>query len=107
MGLKKVLSPTRPTGEKIPELYMNDQVDKVHAGLGEANDGVGQINDGLTTAEEGVGNVDKSGLDNVQVLIDGTSEVKNGVGQLGSAIQQLVEGFTSGASRCQTVRGWT
>ena len=97
-GVEKVLSPTRPTGEKIPELYMNDQVDKVHAGLGEANNGVGQINDGLTTAEEGVGSADKSGLDNVQVLIDGTSEVKNGVGQLGSAIGQLTEGFTSGAT---------
>ena len=86
---------------------MNDQEDKVHAGLGEANDGVGQINDLLTTAEEGVENVDKSGLDNVQLLIDGTTEVKNGVGQLGSAIQQLAEGFISGATGAKTVGGWT
>ena len=51
----------------------------------------------MTTAEERL-NVDTSGLDNVEELIDGTNDVKNGVGQLGSAIGQLTEGFTSGAN---------
>lgn len=96
-GVEKVLSATRPTGEKIPELYISDQTNTVQTGIGEANDGVDQINDGLSMAEEKLGNADKSGLNNVQELIDGTAVIQNGIGQLGEAVNQLTEGFNSGA----------
>ena len=97
-GVSEVYSPTRPAGEKITKLYINDQTNQVKTGLGDATSGVGQINDGLTVAEEKLSRTDTSGLANVEKLIAGTNDVKNGVGQLGSAIGQLTEGFHSGAS---------
>ena len=96
--MAEVYSPTRPAGEKINELYINDQTNQVKTGLGDATSGVGQINDGLTAAEEKLSRTDTSGLANVEKLIAGTNDVKNGVGQLGNAVGQLTEGFHSGAT---------
>ncbi|MGM9929119.1 MAG: MMPL family transporter [Bacillus sp. (in: firmicutes)] len=96
-GVAQVYSATRPTGEKINELYLNDQTNTLNEGIGTANDGVEQIHEGLSSAEEQVGQTDTSGLDNVQTLIDGTEEVKSGVNALGSAIQSLSDGIADGA----------
>ncbi|MEC1072077.1 MMPL family transporter [Priestia megaterium] len=102
-GVLGVYSPTRPAGEKIKELYINEQTNEVKEGLGEANSGIGEINKGLSSANDEMKNSDSNELANVQRLIDGTKEVENGVLALGDAMNQLTEGINSGASGAKEI----
>lgn len=97
-GVAKVFSVTRPASEKIDELYVKDQTSVLNDGIGDANDGVGQINDGLTEAEEKLGEADTNSLDDVETLISGTNEVKDGVAALGDALAELNSGMNDGAA---------
>ncbi|WP_342566295.1 MMPL family transporter [Paenibacillus sp. FSL R7-0345] len=97
-GVSEVMSPTRPTGSKIQELYINDQTRQVNSGLGDANNGIGEINEGLSSAEEQLGGSGSDDLDNVQKLIDGTGEVQEGVSALRAALDQVTSGMNSGAA---------
>ncbi|MED1410644.1 MMPL family transporter [Bacillus paramycoides] len=96
-GVSEVYSPTRPTGDKIKELYINKQAGELNTGLGDANGGIKEINDGLTDAKDKMGSNDSNSLANVQKLIDGTNEAKNGVSALGTALNQLSNGINNGA----------
>lgn len=97
-GVSEVYGPTRPAGEKLKDLYINDQTGELNTGLGEANEGVSDINEGLTKAGDELNNNNSNDLANVQKLIDGTSEVKGGVNELEGALNQLTTGMDSGAS---------
>ena len=44
-----------------------------------------------------MGSSDSNSLANVQKLIDGTNEAKNGVSALGTALHQLSNGINDGA----------
>ncbi|PER25980.1 hypothetical protein CN490_19835 [Bacillus cereus] len=102
-GVSEVYSPTRPTGERIKELYINKQAGELNTGLGDANGGIQEINDGLTTAKDKMGSKDSNSLTNVQKLIDGTTEAKNGVSALGTALNQLSNGINDGAQGAQQI----
>ncbi len=102
-GVSEVLSPTRPTGDKIKELYINDQTKVLNEGIGDANEGIGEINAGLYSAKDKMTSNGLEGLSNVQRLIDGTSEVENGVTALGDAMYQLTEAINSGAAGAQEI----
>ncbi|MDA1677801.1 MULTISPECIES: MMPL family transporter [unclassified Bacillus cereus group] len=102
-GVSEVYSPTRPTGERIKELYINKQAGELNTGLGDANGGIKEINDGLTTAKDKMGSKDSNSLANVQKLIDGTNEAKNGVTALGTALHQLSTGINDGAQGAQKI----
>lgn len=102
-GVSEVYAPTRPTGERIKELYINKQADELNTGLGDANGGIKEINDGLTTAKDKMGSKDSNSLANVQKLIDGTNEAKNGVSALGTALNQLSNGINDGAKGAQQI----
>ncbi|MDA1761757.1 MMPL family transporter [Bacillus thuringiensis] len=102
-GVSEVYAPTRPTGEKIKELYLNKQAGELNTGLGGANGGIKEINDGLTDAKNKMGSNDSNSLANVQKLIDGTSEAKNGVSALGTALHQLSNGINDGAQGAQQI----
>lgn len=97
-GVSGVYSVTRPGGEKIKELYINDQTKELNSGLSEAKSGVGEINEGLSSAGKKVGGTDTGQIDSVQKLIDGTSAAKNGVSQLNDAVNQLSAGIDEGAA---------
>ncbi|MEK4201400.1 MMPL family transporter [Cytobacillus sp. FSL K6-0265] len=98
-GVSKVQSVTRPAGEKIPELYLNDQTDQLNQGIGDANKGVGTIHDGLSSAEgELSANQNSNQLEDVQTLIDGTTNAKNGASTLVEALNELTTGIQSGSS---------
>ncbi|WP_141532289.1 MMPL family transporter [Bacillus cereus] len=103
-GVSEVYSPTRPTGEKIKELYINKQAGELNTGIGDANGGIKEINDGLTDAKEKMGGNDSNSLANVQKLIDGTNEAKNGVSALGTALNQLSNGINDGAQGAQQIQ---
>ncbi|MFC4411804.1 MMPL family transporter [Chungangia koreensis] len=96
-GVSKVMSPTRPTGGRIKELYISDQSETLNSGLGDAKSGIDEIHDGLSTAEEQVGG-NNSDLSNVQQLIDGTAQLKNGVTVLRDALGQVTNGLSDGAA---------
>ncbi|RHW32740.1 MMPL family transporter [Lysinibacillus yapensis] len=96
-GVSKVLSVTRPAGEKIQDLYIGEQTTVLNEGLGSAEEGLGTINEGLSDAESQLGKVDKNSFDSVQQLIDGTSRMEQGVGQLGDALDEVAQGFGNGA----------
>ncbi|MGD6891994.1 MMPL family transporter [Bacillus mobilis] len=102
-GVSEVYSPTRPTGERIKELYINKQAGELNTGLGDANGGIKDINDGLTAAKDKMGSKDSNSLANVQKLIDGTNEAKNGVTALGTALHQLSSGINDGAQGAQQI----
>ncbi|MCH5586616.1 MMPL family transporter [Shimazuella sp. AN120528] len=97
-GVAEVYSPTRPTGDKIKELYIKKQANELDKGLSASNKGIGKINKGLTSAKDQMNSSDMSGLSNVQRLIDGTNTAKNGVSKLGDAIHTLTTGINSGAA---------
>ncbi len=97
-GVSQVLSVTRPSGEKIQELYIQDQTETLNNGLDSAQEGLGTINDGLSDAEKQLGKVDQSRFDGIQQLIDGTSSMEQGVGQLDDALNQVAKGFKDGAN---------
>ena len=102
-GVSKVYSVTRPAAEKIDDLYLNDQTNTLNDGLGEADKGVGEINDGLSSAEEELGQADLDGLANVQSLIDGTNELKDGASAVNSAVHDLSEGVKVSAGGAQQI----
>ncbi|HDR8194498.1 MMPL family transporter [Bacillus thuringiensis] len=104
-GVSEVYSPTRPTGERIKELYINKQAGELNTGLGDANGGIKDINYGLTAAKDKMGSKDSNSLANVQKLIDGTNEAKNGVTALGTALHQLSSGINDGAQGAQQIEG--
>ncbi|MFC7687971.1 MMPL family transporter [Ureibacillus sp. GCM10028918] len=97
-GVSQVLSVTRPAGEKIQDLYIQDQTNTLNEGLGSAQDGLGTINEGLSEAEGKLGEVDENSFDSVQQLIDGTAAMEQGAGQLSDALNQVAQGFEDGAS---------
>lgn len=100
-GVSEVLTVTRPTGEKIDELYITEQTKVLNNGLGDANEGVDKINNGLSSAEKQFKQTDTSSVQNIQALINGTTEVKKGVSSLGKAVNQLSNGVGVGASGAQ------
>ncbi len=102
-GVSKVYSVTRPAAEKIEDLYLKDQTDTLNSGLDEADKGVGEINNGLSSAEKQLGQADMDGLANVQSLIDGTDELKDGASALNSAVIDLSEGVNASASGARAI----
>jgi len=97
-GVSQVLSVTRPAGDKIQDLYIQEQTNTLNEGLGSAQEGLGTINEGLSEAENKLGQVDENSFDSVQQLIDGTSSMEQGVGQLSDALNQVAQGFEDGAN---------
>jgi len=98
-GVSKVYAPTRPAGEKIKELYINEQTGELQEGIGEAGEGIGKINEGISSAEEQFGKAD--GLASAQKLVDGTAAAKQGAAALGEAMGRLAEGIEGGKQGAQ------
>lgn len=104
-GVSEVYSVTRPTGEKIKELYVKEQANLLTDGLGEANSGISEIHKGLSGAEKELGKVDKNQFTSVQALVDGTEEMKKGIGQLSNALLLISQGFEDGAQGGEKLAG--
>jgi len=96
-GVSEVYSVTRPTGERISDLYIDDQVSSLNNGLDSAQEGIGTINKGLSEAETELDKFDENSFDSVNDLIKGTETMESGVGQLSNALNQIVSGFEDGA----------
>lgn len=94
-GVQSVYSVTRPKGEIIPELYVNDQTKQVNDGLNTANDGIKTIKDGLNDADKKLpGEVDISKVDS---LISGTKTVHEKLNEVSDALSKIESGIKNGA----------
>lgn len=94
-GIASVYTVTRPEGEKLNALYINDQTHKVYSGLQEATDGIGKINNGITDAESEFSS-NEDATNGLQKLVEGTNTAQSGAVALGDAVDQLNIGIKNG-----------
>ncbi|OBZ14740.1 hypothetical protein A8L34_12585 [Bacillus sp. FJAT-27264] len=97
-GVEKVYSATRPKGEKIPELYTDDQSAKLSEGIGKANDGIDTIKQGLAGAADKLGTVPIDDFKKVDELVEGTKQIQTGINQSIEALDKISIGLTKGTT---------
>jgi len=83
-GIDKVYSVTQPKGDRLKELYLNDQADTLNNGLDDAKDGLTQIQNGLSDAIKQM-NSQSDSMDSIQQLQDGTNDLIYGLDRLTAA----------------------
>ncbi len=95
-GVDKVYSVTQPKGEKIEELYINDQTSVVKDGLKDAADGTDNINKGLGDA---IIKIQSQSVDmnSINKLQKGSQDMTSSIGQISSAVLKLKNGMDNGA----------
>ncbi len=95
-GVDKVYSVTQPKGEKINELYINDQTAVVRDGLDEAAEGADKINMGLDDVINHIqlNSVDTKSLDKLK---NGTQEMASSINLISKSVARLKNGMNSGA----------
>lgn len=105
-GVDKVMSVTQPTGVKLKELYVKNQLADVTTGLGDASQGLTQIKSGLTSAKEKIDQADmgdsvKSGNGlgaGSQQVANGAAALQKGIGQITASVNQLNTQLGSGTN---------
>ncbi|MDN3428152.1 MMPL family transporter [Microbacterium sp. APC 3898] len=101
-GVETVRSITRPTGDVIDELYVDEQLGLMADGLGEARDGLGEVQAGLTEVQTNLSAIaDQAG--NAGVL----NEAAAGLGQINQQIGQVSQGLQVTGNIPQTVGALT
>ena len=105
-GIKQVSSVTQPLGEKVKELYLNNQLSSINSGLLDSSKGLDQISKGLEGANSELSNANLSSqVSNVQKLADGAQTLANSTQQLASGTKQYTQGVgevTSGIGDLNT-----
>ncbi len=97
-GVKAVYGPTRPNGEYIQQLYLNEQAKGLSSGIDQSSNGLGKISNGLSTTSEKISASTSGNLNDVHKLINGTDSVREGLDQVQSALVQINTGIKQGAS---------
>lgn len=97
-GVKTVYGPTRPNGERIDQLYSNEQTKQLNEGLGKSTKGIEQISGGLNQASNQIKSNTSGDLSNVGKLVTGTHSIRNGLGQVSQAANQIQTGMDQGAT---------
>ncbi|WP_203340506.1 MMPL family transporter [Planococcus beijingensis] len=101
-GVETVRSITRPTGDVIDELYVDDQLGLMADGLGEARDGLGEVQAGLTEVQTNLSAIaDQAGN------AGGLNEAAAGLGQINQQIGQVSQGLQVTGNIPQTVGALT
>ena len=91
-GVQKVSSVTQPTGTKIKQLYLHEQLAKLTAGLTTAQTGINQISGSLNSANNSLqaANVSQQ-VERVQTLADGTNKITSSSQQLASGTSEYTQ----------------
>ncbi|MBD8015263.1 MULTISPECIES: MMPL family transporter [Planococcus] len=101
-GVETVRSITRPTGDVIDELYVDEQLGLMADGLGEARDGLGEVQAGLTEVQTNLSAIaDQAGN------AGGLNEAAAGLGQINQQIGQVSQGLQVTGNIPQTVGALT
>ena len=101
-GVETVRSITRPTGDVIDELYVDEQLGLMADGLGEARDGLIDVQAGLTEVQTNLSAIaDQAGN------AGGLNEAAAGLGQINQQLGQVSQGLQQTGNIPQTVGALT
>ncbi|QHJ69367.1 MMPL family transporter [Planococcus halotolerans] len=101
-GVDSVRAITRPTGDVIEELYVDEQLGLLADGLTEARDGLGEVQAGLAEIETNLSNIaGQTGGSG------GIGEAAAGLGQLNDQLGQVTQGLQQTGNIQQTVGALT
>ncbi|WP_033543761.1 MMPL family transporter [Planococcus sp. CAU13] len=101
-GVDAVRAITRPTGDVIEELYVDEQLGLLADGLTEARDGLEEVQSGLTEIETNL-----SGIGGQAGGAGGLSEAAAGLAQLNGQLAQVTQGLQATGNIQQTVGALT
>ncbi|MGE6368089.1 MMPL family transporter [Planococcus kocurii] len=101
-GVETVRSITRPTGEVIDELYVDEQLGLLADGLGEARDGLGEVQTGLTEVQTNLTAISEQAGNSA-----GLTEAAAGLGQINQQLGQVSQGLQLTGNIPQTVGALT
>lgn len=97
----KIRSLTRPTGEKLAEIYVNNLANELGKGISEGTDGISQIKEGLqeaaTSLQESKPEMEEA-TSGIEELYSGTIEIQSGIGELQTALSTIKTGIESSAT---------
>jgi len=97
--VNKVRSVTRPTGDKIDDLYVKYQAEQLGKGIGEGTEGIATIKDGLneaaTSIKDSKPEIEKATA-GMGDLNKGTKKLQSGVGELQTALSSIENGIRQG-----------
>ncbi|ANU26526.1 MMPL family transporter [Planococcus versutus] len=101
-GVETVRSITRPTGDIIEELYVDEQLGLLADGLGEARDGMGEVQKGLTEVQSNLTAISEQAGNSA-----GLTEAAEGLGQINTQLGQVSQGLQQTGNIPQTVGALT
>lgn len=94
-SVDKVFSVTRPKGDKIDSLYVEDQTAAITEGLDKADNGIQDISKALSEAHGQLkSNSEVSSLDQ---LLNGSTEIQGNMAALSEGLVKVKEGIDKGA----------
>ncbi|MDX8360056.1 MMPL family transporter [Cytobacillus sp. IB215316] len=107
-GVASVRSITRPIGEPLEELFVQNQLAELNGGLAEGNDGIQLISEGLQEASTLMSqNTPKlsEATDGISDLINGTNELKSGVAGLAEGLKSIEQGMWDSSYGASQLKG--
>lgn len=100
-NVNSIRSVTRPTGDKIEDLFVAKQAETLGSGLGEGKDGIKQISDGLQEAGTELKKSEpqlKEATKGINDLISGTDQIKSGMSEVQTNLSKVEDGIRQGAA---------
>lgn len=103
----RVMSVSRPLGDRLKDIYVTKQADTLHNGLSDASDGIGTLQKSLHSTSK---KIDASqpqlndALNGVDKLQNGTNDTKSGVLKMQSVLSQISDGIKSGSAGTGEIR---
>ncbi|SMO85621.1 MMPL family transporter [Melghirimyces algeriensis] len=103
-GVEAVYGPTRPNGKMMDGLYMEQQAEKIQAGIGETGEGIERVKGGLNEAAHQMEmgwNQDGSRLDE---LAQGSESVRLGLVRIQKGINGIQKGMDNGVKGVRQIQ---
>ncbi|GEB76728.1 MMPL family transporter [Sporolactobacillus inulinus] len=106
-NVSKVMSISRPLGDRLNDIYVAKQSQSLHNGLSDASDGLGTLQKSLNDTSKKIDASQpqlaavQTGADKLQV---GTNDTKKGVQDLQSALAKISDGIKKGSSGTGEIR---
>ncbi|MCO7176548.1 MMPL family transporter [Sporolactobacillus kofuensis] len=106
-NVDKVMSVSRPLGNRLEDIYVTKQADTLHQGLSNATSGLATLQSSLQNTSKKIDasapqlSHAQTGLDKLQ---SGTVETKNGVQKMQDVLSQISDGIKSGSAGTEKIR---
>ncbi|WP_432353348.1 MMPL family transporter [Sporosarcina sp. A2] len=106
-GVKSVRTITRPTGEQIDDLNVDNQLGLISDGLKEAVDGIKSVQDGLVQVEGGLNDAASQLPSGKEASSGGAGlrQAAQGIGQINDQLGQIAGGLSQGLPAAQAAGG--